>query len=60
MKEPIFSILTGKTPINRQITASLANAQTLAGSTGVITTYTKQSTGCCGVGSTIYYIVSWY
>lgn len=61
MSEPIFSSLTGKA--NYQISGVLATAQQIATSNnGTITNYTKQpnNTICsCGVGNTIYYIVTW-
>lgn len=61
MEGPIFSVLNGKEPVARQISGILTTAQQVAGTTGTITPYTKQSASCgCGVGSTIYYIVTWY
>jgi hypothetical protein len=61
MEGPIYSVLSGKEPVSRQISGSLTNAQQIAGATGTITPYTKQTSSCgCGVGGTIYYIITSY
>lgn len=59
--EPIFSNLNSKYPTGI-VTGSLSNANSIAGENGTVTPYLKSSASTsvcnCGVGSTIYYIVS--
>jgi hypothetical protein len=55
---PIYGSLNGK-PAGGTVTMLLSRAQSLAGSTGTITTIYKTDTGCgCGVGSPMYYRVT--
>jgi hypothetical protein len=55
---PIYSSLNAK-PTGGTVTMLLSRAQSLAGTTGTITTYYKTDTGCsCGVGSPMYYRVT--